>query len=74
MNPDPDDVVRLLWRARVEGLPQRVCSAEAPMQAADKDRYWWHHPDAVENGQLLNLVYCTCPHCGLSFTCFPKPH
>ncbi len=62
-----------LSEARYGHLPERVCDAASPMPMAEKDACRWHHPDAVEDGPFFNLVRCTCPHCGLSFTCLPRP-
>lgn len=64
--------VRGLHKARYGHLEHRFCSKVAPMPDADRDRFRWHHPDAVMLGPLLNLVECRCPNCGLKFTCFPE--
>ena len=72
-NPfNPNDLVRDIVETRYGGLERRVCTADAPMQAVDKDRYRWGHPDAVEVQPYFNLVLCHCPHCDLSFTCLPR--
>lgn len=49
------------------GLPRRYCEAGNPMPMADKDKYQWGHPDAVEVAPLYNLMIYRCPHCGLHF-------
>lgn len=70
---DPNDIIRAMAEARYGHLPRRVCTADSPMAQADKDAYRWGHPDARELGPFLNLVRCACPHCGLEFTCLPRP-
>lgn len=67
-----NDVVRELVEIRFGHLPHRTCTAESPMRLEDKDKYRWHHPDAIEDGPFFNLVKCTCPHCELIFTCLPR--
>jgi hypothetical protein len=74
--PDPDQVARQAHQALYGHLERRMCTAEAPMPMADKDRYRWSHPDAEVTGRApaINRVdLCRCPHCGLSFTSFPRP-
>lgn len=66
-----DWVVRALTERRYGHLERRTCTAEAPMQEADKDKYRWGHPDAVQTGTFFNLNTYTCPHCGLSFNAQP---
>jgi hypothetical protein len=63
----------LLDRRRREALERRVCTAASPMQRADKDLYWWGHPDAVKLRPFFNLVLYECPNCKMAFTCFPPP-
>lgn len=67
-----DDIVRLVGDLQYGHLEHRDCTAEAPMRHEDKDRFRWHHIDAVVDGPFFNLVRCTCPHCGFSFTCLPR--
>lgn len=71
MSLDPNDIVRAMAQMQFGHLERRVCTAEAPMQATDKDRYRWGHPDAKTLGPFFNLIKCECPHCGLVFTCLP---
>ena len=71
--PDPNDLIQALNDAQYGHLMRRLCTAEAPMAMADKDRYRWSHPDAKVLGPFFNLVRCECPHCGLNFTCLPPP-
>lgn len=76
MSMDPDYFTRMLNQQMYGHLERRMCTAEAPMPEADKDRYRWSHPDARVIGRLptANSVdLCRCPHCGLSFTSFPRP-
>jgi hypothetical protein len=70
---DPNDIVAILNELQFGHLQRRVCTEDSPMAMADKDRYRWTHPDALELGPYLNLVKCECPHCGLAFTCLPRP-
>ena len=73
-NPIPDDMIVRLMNDLVFGhLQHRDCTAEAPMRDEDKDRFRWHHLDAVQVGSFFNLITCTCPHCHLSFNCLPRP-
>jgi len=67
-----DDLVRSLNDLQFGHLEHRNCTAESPMPEADKDKYRWHHPEAKEGMPFFNLVVCTCPHCGLSFSCLPR--
>jgi len=67
-----DELVRGIHRAKYGHLEQRVCTKDAPMPAADKDRYLWSHADAVEVRKFFNVIVCQCPNCGLEFTCFPR--
>lgn len=69
---EANDIVRELVEMRFGHLQHRTCTAGSPMQHADKDRFRWHHPDAVEEGPLFNLVKCRCPNCNLTFTCLPR--
>lgn len=55
------------------GLPRRYCEAGAPMPMADRNRYQWGHPDAVEVRPFFNLVIYRCPHCQLEFHAAPRP-
>jgi hypothetical protein len=48
-------------------LPRRYCTADSPMDMADKNNYQWGHPDAVEAEPFHNLVIYVCPHCRLAF-------
>lgn len=68
-----DELVQALTELRYGHLERRVCTAELPMAAADKDRYRWGHPDAVSEGAFFNLERFRCPNCGLTFTCLPDP-
>jgi hypothetical protein len=73
---DPDYLVRLIRQAQYGHLQHRFCTVDAPMPMADKDRYRWSHPDADVIGQVPaanRLDLCRCPHCGLTFTSFPRP-
>jgi hypothetical protein len=54
-------------------LPRRYCTAASPMQAADKDKYQWGHPDAAPLRPWFNLVIYLCPHCALEFHAPPRP-
>ncbi len=75
-NPDPtplpNDLVRTINNVLYGHLPRRTCTADAPMRPEDRTRFRWSHHDAVQDGEFLNLMRATCPHCKLSFTC-PKP-
>lgn len=76
MSMDPDYFARWLHQQQYGHQERRVCSAEAPMPEPDKERYRWSHPDALVLGRLpaANAVdVCRCPHCGLTFTSFPRP-
>jgi hypothetical protein len=48
-------------------LPRRYCVKDSPMPMADKDKYQWGHPDAVDVGPFLNLRLYRCPYCDLTF-------
>jgi hypothetical protein len=77
MTFDPDSFARAMHERLHGHQERRVCTADAPMPEADKDRYRWSHPDA-EVGERVSIFanvvnLCKCPHCGLTFTSFPRP-
>jgi hypothetical protein len=76
MTVDPDLIARVLHQRLYGHQERRYCTAEAPMPECDKDRYRWGHPDAevIDRLPTANHVdLCRCPHCGLTFTSFPRP-
>lgn len=70
-NDDIQQVVRLLTHLQNKHLQRRVCTAASPMPLAEKNDYYWIHPDAIIKEPFFNLVLCECPHCKLTFTCQP---
>lgn len=68
---DPNDVIRVIHKAKHGHLERRYCTAEAPMPLTDKDKYMWGHPDAVVLAPYFNLVLYQCPHCQLTFKALP---
>lgn len=60
-----------MGQARYAHLERRTCSADAPMDHADKDTYRWSHPDATAIEPYFNLMLYECPHCQLCFTALP---
>jgi hypothetical protein len=48
-------------------LPRRSCTAESPMQEADKGKYQWSHADALDVAPFFNLMVYKCPYCGTKF-------
>jgi len=69
---NPDALVRALHVVMQGHLQRRYCEADAPMDWADKDKFMWGHPDAVQVGTFLNLSTYKCPHCNLTFNCLPR--
>ena len=61
---DPDYIARLIHQQRYGHMERRVCTAGAPMPEADKNRYRWSHPDAIETDQQVptvnKVVVCHC--------------
>ena len=73
---DPDELARRINQMLYGHQERRFCTAESPMPEADMDRYRWSHADAEVIGRApaANVVdLCHCPHCGLTFTSFPRP-
>jgi hypothetical protein len=66
-------VVQALHAATYGHLEHRTCTAKHPMQMDDKDKFRWHHINAIEVGTFMNLVVCKCPECHFVFTCLPRP-
>ena len=54
-------------------LARRYCEIRSPMPIADKDKYQWGHPDAVEMAPFFNLMVYECPHCKHVFHAEKRP-
>jgi hypothetical protein len=72
---EADYIARAIRQALVGHMEERTCTAKEPMPLGDKDKYWWHHPDAkvvdsITFGNTINLWHC--PHCDFKFTAFPR--
>lgn len=66
-----NDLAVALYREKYGNLERRICTAEAPMAEADKDKYRWSHPNAIYREPFFNLALYECPHCKLMFHAVP---
>jgi DNA-directed RNA polymerase subunit M/transcription elongation factor TFIIS len=44
-------------------MKRKKCTKEKPCDGSK----WWYHPDAVEVGNEIYVIWYRCPHCGILF-------